>query len=619
MAKKVAILGGGVAGMSAAHELAERGFEVEVFEAQPLCGGKARSIPVLPEFGDYDSKKTQAKEVLYWLEYSNARGTKDAPCPWVPGEHGFRFFPSFYKHVVDTMGRIPFGSGRVTDNMTNTTQVLLARYGKSGIVTTASFPRTLEGIQLTLNNFLQLLSGEFEIPLGEIEFFGSRIWQVISSCEERRIEEYEKIGWWQFIGADERSEQYQKLLGHGITRSLVAAQARSASTRTIGDIFLQLLLGIADPSTATSDRLLAGPTNEVWLLPWLQYLRSLGVQYNFETTVKEINCSGGKIRGARVETDDGKSREVTADYYIAAVPVERMVPLVTQAMIAMDPQLANLKQLSQNVDWMNGIQFYLTRDVPIVHGHAIYVDSAWAITSVSQNQFWPDYNLTRFGDGKTRGIISVDISDWSTPGLNGKAAWDCAREEIAKEVWEELKQSLNVNGVEVLRDEDLHYWYLDPDIHPDPLKRHLFDDVEPLLVNLVDSWRLRPSAVTAIPNFFLASDYVQTYTDLATMEGANEAARRAVNGILEASGSNATPCQLWKLHEPMVLGPLRSYDRERWKAGQPWDDRAVESTLAALNAVQDAVAMTGLFPVLSGQKCSAVTGARPRLRMVQKQ
>jgi uncharacterized protein with NAD-binding domain and iron-sulfur cluster len=38
-----------------------------------------------------------------------------------------------------------------------------------------------------------------------------------------------------------------------------------------------------------------------------------------------------------------------------------------------------------------------------------------------------------------------------------------------------------------------------------------------------------------IPNLFLASDYVRTHTDLATMEGANEAARRAVNGLLDAA------------------------------------------------------------------------------------
>ena len=43
---------------------------------------------------------------------------------------------------------------------------------------------------------------------------------------------------------------------------------------------------------------------------------------------------------------------------------------------------------------------------------------------------------------------------------------------------------------------------------------------------------------------------MQTYTDLATMEAANEAARRAVNAILDASGSDAEPCDVWKLHEP---------------------------------------------------------------------
>ena len=43
--RRVAVLGGGVAGLTAAHELAERGFHVTVYEPTAL-GGKARSIPV---------------------------------------------------------------------------------------------------------------------------------------------------------------------------------------------------------------------------------------------------------------------------------------------------------------------------------------------------------------------------------------------------------------------------------------------------------------------------------------------------------------------------------------------------------------------------------------------
>ncbi len=81
--KKIVILGGGVAGMSAAHELAERGFSVEVYERQvQYCGGKARSVNV-----------------------PNTNLQK--PDAYLPGEHGFRFFPGFYTHVTDTIIKSP--------------------------------------------------------------------------------------------------------------------------------------------------------------------------------------------------------------------------------------------------------------------------------------------------------------------------------------------------------------------------------------------------------------------------------------------------------------------------------------------------------------------------------
>ncbi|MFF7929381.1 FAD-dependent oxidoreductase, partial [Streptomyces mirabilis] len=44
--KRVAVLGGGVSGLSAAHELAERGYEVTVYEYYDVLGGKARSMDV---------------------------------------------------------------------------------------------------------------------------------------------------------------------------------------------------------------------------------------------------------------------------------------------------------------------------------------------------------------------------------------------------------------------------------------------------------------------------------------------------------------------------------------------------------------------------------------------
>jgi len=173
-----------------------------------------------------------------------------------------------------------------------------------------------------------------------------------------------------------------------------------------------------------------------------------------------------------------------------------------------------------------------------------------------------------------KGIISVVISDWNAKGLNEKKALECTKDEIFEEVWKELKLSMIENGNEILKDEDVHSYYLDEDIifengpnDPNPAKKK---NTEPLLVNLVNTWDLRPTAHTQIPNFFLASDYVRTNTDLATMEAANEAARRAVNSILDYAGSNEPQCRIWKFNEPEFLAFWQEQDHKRFEKGLPW-------------------------------------------------
>ena len=567
MPKTVIVLGGGIGGLSAAHELSERGFSVRVLERRDVPGGKARSV-VVPS-----TVPVQNVGAVH-LGRLAAPLRRD-----LPGEHGFRFFPRFYKHIIDTMARTPYrGSRSVAENLVDTTGTIFARFGRRPLKLPTTTPSPVPELFTLVSDLGSLFGPELGISPEEFAYFGERVWQILTSCAERRLDEYEKIGWWEFIGAAQRSEAYQKLLAIGATRSLVASQAKLASTKTVGDLGVQLLFNLAEPSIS-GDRVLNGPTNDVWIDPWLTYLRRQGVEYQLNTRVRSIEMDGGVVRGVTVE-HDRKVSEVRGDYYVSALPIEVMATIVTDQVIRADPALANISQLSQNTAWMNGIQFYLDDDAPIGRGHQIYLDSPWALTSVSQAQFWHDVDLSRFGNGNIRGVISVDISDWETPGLNGKPARECTRREIRDEVWDQLKRSLNVQGADVLKDEDLVHWYLDLAI--DPLLR---TNAEPLFVNLVDTWRLRPRAVTAIPNLFLAADYVQTYTDLATMEAANEAARRAVNGILEHSGSDAPACRLWDLHEPELLEPWRAHDRVRYQQGLPWDDTGVRLGLSALAAL----------------------------------
>jgi uncharacterized protein with NAD-binding domain and iron-sulfur cluster len=602
VAQKVVILGGGIAGMSAAHELVERGFQVEIFERLRIPGGKARSVEVHP--GVHGDRVVYERSLEGRFRSRHADLDPRAKRDWVPGEHGFRFFPGFYRHVVDTMARIPYRKGTVADTLVPTSALLLARFDRDGIVLPSRFPHEPTDHAKLLDAFIKLCSGDIGVPLDETGLFVAKIWQFMTSCHERRRDEFEKVGWWEFIRADEQSTAYQTFFGHGITRSLVAAQAQRASAFTIGNTFIQLLFDIADPTVPTSDRVLNGPTNLVWILPWLHHLRARGVTYNFETPVKAITCSGNRIESVTV-VREGHDRTVKGDFYLAALPIERIAPLVTRAMTIADPALAHLPVLAQNVEWMNGIQFHLKRPVPLAHGHVIFVDSPWALTSISQNQFWPDFDVSRFGDGGARDILSIDISNWDARGLNGKTVKECTRDEIARETWAQIKRSVNVNGREVLKDSDWDHWFLDPDINESTEDRRRMLNTEPLLVNYKDTLRLRPEAVTKIPNFFLASDYVRTHTDLATMEAANEAARRAVNAILEASGSSARPCDVWPLHEPELLQPFQAYDREfRWKHGLPYDKRLVSGPLWILEFFRN---LHGLLPENVGPFASLQT------------
>jgi uncharacterized protein with NAD-binding domain and iron-sulfur cluster len=537
-AKTVAILGGGVGGLSAAHELAERGFRVSVYERKTIFGGKARSINVPNSAGS---------------------GRLD-----LPGEHGFRFFPSFYKHVTDTMRRIPYGGNPngVFDNIVPGSRAQIARNGRMSLIAIAGYPQNADDWAAALKSIFDGL--DIDLPEWEILAYIDRLLILLSTCEERRVAEYEKISWWDFLGAAQKSAAFQQFLAKGMTRSMVALRAEEGSTRTVGYIGLQLLFGLIQPGVRM-DRLLNGPTNEVWIDPWVAYLKSLGVSFHAGASLVKFNLTGQGIGGVTVE-QNGVPFEVTADYYISALPAEAIAPFITGEMKLAAPSMANIGRLK--TEWMNGIQFFLEQDIPVVNGHTIYIDSPWALTSISQRQFWREGAMSRYGDGRLGGILSVDISDWRSPGvLFGKPAMHCTAEEIREEVWTQMKMHLNVEGERQLLDANVLAWFLDTDIvFPNPSE---VTNLEPLLVNTVGSLAWRPDAGTEIPNLFLASDYVRTHTDLACMEAANEAARRATNAILERSGSRAPRAGVWPLDEPEFFAPMREYDRLRFRLGLP--------------------------------------------------
>jgi hypothetical protein len=63
---------------------------------------------------------------------------------------------------------------------------------------------------------------------------------------------------------------------------------------------------------------------------------------------------------------------------------------------------------------------------------------------------------------------------------------------------------------------------------------------------------------------------VKTNTDLATMEGANEAARRATNNILKIE-KRKDYCKVYPLKQPLVLSLLQKADQIKWNKGLNWN------------------------------------------------
>ncbi|MFF4572115.1 hypothetical protein [Streptomyces sp. NPDC001410] len=118
----------------------------------------------------------------------------------------------------------------------------------------------------------------------------------------------------------------------------------------------------------------------------------------------------------------------------------------------------------------------------------------------------------------------------------------------------------------MLRDEDRLGWFMDPAVTglggPDPQNREL-------LIHPTGALYSRPSAQTAVPDFFLAGDYVRTDVDLATTEGAHEAARRAVNALLGADNSDTGRCRIRELFRPPETEVLKRVDELRYRMGLP--------------------------------------------------
>jgi 15-cis-phytoene desaturase len=373
---------------------------------------------------------------------------------------------------------------------------------------------------------------------------------------------------------------------------MVAMDIRRGSACTIGNKVLQMLLDFSRPR-GTNDRVLNGPTTSQWIVPWYCHLTARGVIFHPGHAVigLDVNAESRRITRARMALlpppDVGKPQTVSidADHFIAALPLERMRGLVTDELAQLDGSLDRLRRARDMTAWMVGAQFFLRKPVFIGDGHVAYPGSPWALSSISQQQFWDEDKpvgqrfTDLYGDGSIGDILSVDISDWDTiaPRLGKSAARCSSAQEVLHETWKQLKEGLNLGGHTLLNDDNLAHQHLCDQV---TWQNGVAMNAAPLLVHPPGSYRNRPGAMLGgVTNLFLAADYVQTETDLASMEGANEAARLAVNALLASEGKpKSVPVFSMVEDAGSWFRKAKAYDRQCWverREQAPWPRRLI--------------------------------------------
>ncbi len=284
--KTVVIVGGGIAGLSAAHELVRRGFDVHLYERRAYVGGKAASVTI-PK-GD-------------------AHG-RDG----LPGEHGFRFFPGWYRHLPKTMEKIPYRNRTVADNLVPVDVNLFGSYQREPVRALLRLPANLKDVS-TLSGFFDGILA-LGISTDDLKFFLGKLWEFLTASEARRVAVYDNMTWWDFMEADskERSQAFRDYLVVAATRSTVAANPRQASAYTIAKMAIQSLIDAATPVTP-ADRVLNGPTQEVFTNPWVEYLREQGVTFHLNAELESIEFhhsrSGDQAPQALVQRAEGARGE----------------------------------------------------------------------------------------------------------------------------------------------------------------------------------------------------------------------------------------------------------------------------------------------------------------------
>jgi phytoene dehydrogenase-like protein len=486
-AQRVYVVGGGLAGMTVAHELAKQHVPVTLLEASDRLGGKAGAS---------------------WDDGLQLRL-----------DHGFHIFPLWYANVRGLLQELGIAD-RLIDTDTQHTITRPDGPGRPG--------RWLDNYAVTsLGRALHNLRAS---PLRPAHSFLATYFMIDVAAEPfRRRFFLDRVSVNGFFRSrfyrTEAVANFHHFLG--LQASSIPGDAMSAMT------FQKVARGFMRYRSALVG-ILPGDLQTEFIEPFRRRLEQLGVRIRLNQRVHGLALRDRNVCGLDRPGETSAETPSAEDIFVLATPLEVTRQFVTDDLYAREQSgpeevkaLAGLQQLASEP--MAALHVSFKRRLPHIPAwHTGLHHSRYGQSFIDISQHWPSLR----DRGQT--VLSAIAANFKE--LVSLRDPETQKRYIVSELLEYLRYDRH--GTRVIEDDDVAAVHLNSNVGA------------PLFLNTTSAWHFRPDGRTRLPNLFVAGDYCRSQADLASMESAVWSGRATAQHVLQRLEKDGRAAEPRKFAEP---------------------------------------------------------------------
>ena len=489
---KVIICGAGIGGLTVAHELSKRNFDVVLYERNDIVGGLARSN--------------------YYTKENNS----------YPVEYSWRVYGTNYKNLLRLIREIPLHNRKnksVFNNLVQVCTYIFPRFDKEEVIISRGKNKSELIRYFKLSDLFKMLDKTF----------------YCLTMSTNRADSLDHVKWKDYCkDLSPEAKKYMIQMWGPVLGMDTTYMSFPVVSRMVG-----ILLGGFSGYTSCL-YLMNQPTNEGWFDEWTDYLQNTNnVKIKTSCKILDFKMKKGKINHVLIDDSNNNKIKDTADYYVCALPVEAIAKITSN-----NPQLSKISTLKNTIKLAGkcrqiqlSVQLFLDQEIiyPCKGETILYLpDTPWSLIIEPQNTAW---GRTYCTDKNVKTVLSVGICQTDAPGiLYNKPFIKCSKDEIKEEVWNQILKSYSCSKIvtkngEKLGQAKILLFYMWDSFYFDDKKKEI-DVSEPKFSNNINSLKYQPDHLTEIPNFLFATGYTKTDRYIYSMESAAEAGTLCANEII---------------------------------------------------------------------------------------